>query len=343
MKTVIATGIPGCGRKDRYLTPWESYCRERGKNVKVFPVGEMMFEEAERIGCELNKDNVLNGDPDLLSALHLAVFNRIRGEIAMSGHQYDAIVPTVHSFFYWKKRFQRAYDRSLLSQFSPDVFVTFIDDGAKILERLSGREQWQDEKLTTQEILNWQNVEVETTSGIADLMPKPFFTLAVEQPISTLYKLVFHPEIEPVYIAMPITHLKSQEARNRINAFIKRLDRYFTVFNPLAIEVAGAVPLNDPNIDMTPFHHTVHRDLDWLIRRVKKMVVYWPEKPVPSPGREHETHAAFSKTKDVWVIYPADAASPFVSYFNTKFFRGEEAFFAFLDERYPERKDLNWD
>lgn len=342
MKTVIATGISGCGRKD-YLKQWEAYCRARGKNVKIFPVAEMMFEEAERIGCELNKENILNGDPDLLNALHLAVFHKISCEIAMSGHQYDAIVPVVHSFFYWKKGFQRAYDRSVLSQFSPDLLVTFIDDSAKILERLSGRAQWKDEKLTAQEILTWQNIEVETTSGIAGFAAKPFFTIAVEQPISTLYKLIFHPEIEPVYIAMPITHLKNQEARNRIDAFIKRLDRYFAVFNPLAIDAVGAVPLDEPDVDMTPFHHTVHRDLYWLIHQVKKIIVYWPEKIVSSPGREHETHGAFVRTKDVLVVYPAKEASPFVPYFSTKFFRGEESFFKFLDERYPERKDLNWD
>lgn len=342
MKTVIVTGIPGCGRKG-YLKQWEAYCRERGKNVKVFSVGEMMFEEAKRIGCELNKDNILNGDPDLLNALHLAVFHKICSEVAMSGHRYDAIVPTVHSFFYWKKQFQRAYDRSLLNQFSLDAFVTFIDDGAKILERLSGRAQWRDEKLTAQEILSWQNVEVDTTSGIADFAVKPFFALAVEQPTSTFYKLVFNPEIEPVYIAMPITHLKSPAARAKIDAFIKRLDRYFAVFNPLAIEAVGAVPLDEPNVDMAPFHHTVHRDLRWFVRRVKKVIVYWPEKSVSSPGANHEIHEAFTKTKDAWVIHPANEASPFVSHFSTKLFRGEEAFFQFLDEQYPERKDLNWD
>lgn len=342
MKTIIATGIPGCGRKD-YLARWEAYCRERGRNVQVFPVGEMMSEEAARIGFDLNMDNVLNGDPDFLNALHLAVFHRIRFEIATSGHQYDAIVPTVHSFFSWTARFQRAYDRSLFSRFSPDLFVTFIDYGAKILERLSNRAQWQGEKLTAQKILDWQNVEVETTSGIADFAAKPFFTLAVEQPISTLYKLIFHPEIEPVYIAMPITHLKSPAARASIDAFIKRLDRYFTVFNPLAIGDSEAVRLDDSNVDLAPFNHTVYSDLYWLIRQVKKVIVYWPEKIVSSPGREHETHAAFTKTKDVWVIYPPKEASPFVPYFSTKLFRGEESFFAFLDERYPERKDLNWD
>lgn len=342
MKTVIATGIPGCGRKD-YLARWEAYCRGRGKNVKFFPVAEMMFQEAERIGRKLNKENILYGDPDLLNAYHLAVFHRIQAEIAMSGYQYDAIVPAMHSFFYWQKRFQRAYDRSLLNLFSPDLFVTFIDDGAKIFERLSGRGQWQDEKLTAQKILDWQNVEVETTSGIADLMPKPFFTLAVAQPISTFYKLVFHPEIEKVYIAMPITHLKSPAARASIDAFIRRLDRYFTVFNPLAIEVSGAVHLDEPDVDMTPYHHTVHRDLYWLIRQVEKVIVYWPERPVSSPGANHETHEAFTKTKDVWVIHPSKEASPFVPHFSTKLFRGEDAFFAFLDERYPGRGDLQWD
>lgn len=341
MKRIIATGISGVGEKS-YFKALQEYSERRGKRVGVFHAGEMLLDRAADIGLNLNSENILNADPDLLNALRLSVFKDIDADIAKNAGYYDAVIFSVHSFFYWKKRFHRAHDRSL-GQFAPDLFLTCIDDGAKILERLSGRAQWRDEGLTALKVLDWQNIEVETTSGLADFVAKPFFALAVAQPISTLHKLMFHPEIEPVYVAMPITHLKSPEARARIDIFIRRLDRYFAVFNPLAIDMVGAVPLDDPNFDLTPHHHTVHRDLYWLVRQAKKIIVYWPEKIVPSPGREHETHAAFTKTKDVWVIYPGEGASPFVTYFNTKIFHDEESFFKFLDERYPERKDLNWD
>lgn len=340
MKLVIVTGISGCNRKE-YLNKWENYCKERGKKVKIFHVGELMFKHAYEIGLELNSENILNADPDLLHALRSAVFKGILAEISGSLKDYDAVVICIHGFFVWKKRFQRAYDR-FLNQFSPDMFITFVDDAPKMLKRLNERPQWQNEGLTHAEILSWQNVEVEVTSGWAEFAEKTFFAIAVEQPISTFYKLLFHPEIEPVYIAMPISHFREPADRARIDEFIRKLDGYFTVFNPLSVEAVGAVSVRGDRTNWAIYHHTVHRDLYWFVRKSKKIIVLWP-KTVASPGVNHETHESFAKTKDVWVVYLGEEASPFIAYFNTRLFTSEEEFFSFIDEKYPERKDLNWD
>ena len=340
MKLIIVTGISGCNRKE-YLDKWESYCEARGKKVKIFNVGEMMFKHAYEIGLELNSENILNADPDLLHALRSAVFKGILAEISGELKNYDAVVISIHGFFFWKKRFQRAYDR-FLNQFSPDMFVAFVDDAPKMLKRLSERPQWANENLTHTEILSWQNVEVEVTSGWAEFAEKSFFAVAVGQPISTLYKLIFHPEIEPVYIAMPISHFREPADRERIDKFIERLDKYFTVFNPLSVEAVGAVSVRGDRSNWAIYHHTVHRDLYWFVRKSKKIIVLWPE-TVPSPGVNHETHESFAKTKDVWVIYLGEEASPFIAYFNTRLFTSEKEFFSFLDKKYPERKDFNWD
>lgn len=341
MKLIIAAGISGCGRKE-YLAGWLDYCQSAGRNVKVFNVGELMFEHAYRIGIELSRENILNADPDLLQVLRSAVFEGIMAELSNGKAQgLDSAVVCIHGFFFWKRRFQRSYDR-FLNYFKPDMFVTFIDDFRNISTRLSSRPQWQKEELSHAEVLTWQNVEVEVTSGLAEFAEKPFFTLPTGQPTSTLYKLVFHPEIEPVYVAAPISHFRKPEEREIIDRFIAGIDRYFTVFNPLTVEIIGAMKISDISDfqKLTVAHHIVHRDLYWLVRSAKKVIVLMPG--APSPGVDHETHEAYDKTKDVWVVYLGEETSPFVTYFNTAIFKGEKEFFDFLDKKYPGRKDLKW-
>ena len=81
MRLIIATGISGSGRKE-YLSKWEEYCRIRGKRVKVYHVGELMFKLAKDMGLNFNPINILNGDQDILHILRTSVLNRILAEIS---------------------------------------------------------------------------------------------------------------------------------------------------------------------------------------------------------------------------------------------------------------------
>lgn len=340
MKLILATGISGVGEKI-YLKEWEDYCSKRGKKVKIFHVGEMMIEQARNCGIKINRDNFLNADKDLLQMARSAVFNEVLSEIAGNLKDYDAVVICIHAFMFWKERFYRTYDR-FLKNFSPDMYITFVDDFRNISNRLSQRGEWRG-KLTNTKILYWQNVEVEVTTGWADFADKPFFALSTGQPISTLYKITFHPEIETVYVKMPISHFREPEKRVIIDAFIKALDIPFTVFSPLAIEIVGMIPRDkfDDEETLIINNHVVHRDLYWFIPQCDIGVTFWPG-VVPSPGVNHEMHESHSKTKDEWVIYLGGEASPFITYFNTKFFKSQEEFFEFVYAKYPERKNLVW-
>jgi len=340
MKLILATGISGVGEKE-YLKEWEDYCLQRRKKVKIFNVGEMMLRHAHNCGIKLNRENFLNADKDLLQMARSAVFSRILSDIAGDLRDYDAVVVCVHAFMFWKERFYRTYDR-FLKNFSLDMYISFIDDFRNVSNRLNQRKEWEG-RLTYTKILYWQNVEVEVTMGWADFADKPFFALSTGQPISTLYKIVFHPEIETVYVKMPISHFREPEKRVIIDDFIKKLDIPFTVFSPLAIEIVGMIPRNKFSDEetITINNHVVHRDLYWFITQCDIGVTFWPA-VVSSPGVNHETHESHTKTKEEWVIYLGGEASPFITYFNTKFFSSQEAFFEFVYKKYPEREGFSW-
>lgn len=361
-KVIVATGISGCGRKE-CLSRWQEYAEVRGKKVKVFHVAKMMFNHAKRIGIHLNKNNILRGDRDFLDLLRSVVFKDIITEVSVNRDECEAVVICNHAGFYWNKHFIVTFD-TFVKELNPDLYVTFIDNQIHILERLSQRSQWQSQKLTESDILIWQGFEGELTAKFADMNGEPFFAVPVNAPPSLFHRLVFYPEIEAIYSAMPISHFTNPDDRKQIDQFIEKLEQYFAVFNPLAMEKVGAIKIGSKDVeedDEKVVHdHIIYRDLDWFVRRCKKIIVFWPQRPLPeevkkdknlvklwprvlpSPGATTESHAAYSMTKDVWLVCLNKEASPFMTHFCTEFFTSTKSFFDFLKEKYPDRVDMKW-
>ncbi len=345
MELVFTSGISGCDRK-RYCGDFVKYSESRGKQIEVFDIAQMMIRQADDIGYPINPKNITHADKAFLAALRSAVFTKIGNEIKSRLHSYDAVIINMHSWLFGKELFWLTSDRFLdgfLDEFPADLYITFIDDFRHIYNRLAQREQWSSEKLTFTKILYWQNIEVEFTRGLANTRRKSFFALATGQPVWTLYKLIFHPEIETVYVKMPISHFRAPEKRTIIDDFIKELDRPFNVFSPLSVEVVGVTPIDkfDDEEIQTIDNHVVNRDLDWFVEQCDFGINIWPE-VVPSPGVDHETHRSYIRTKEEWTVYLGKERSPFISFFNTGFFRSTEEFFEFVYKKYPERKNLSW-
>lgn len=329
---VIVTSISGSGRK-RYLKDFEEYALKHKKRVKIYHVGQMIFEHANKIGVLITPENVLNANPYVLNSLRSAVFENILSSLNKELKENDAVIVSIHSFFYWKKIFTRAYDRFYLRQFSPDMFVTFIDDTSLIKRRLNRRAQWKPEKLTEQELLLWQNVEVEVTAAWAEMNLKPFYVIPVNQSLETLYRILFCPKYEPVYMSMPMTHLKNKKDKEKIDKFVKVLEKYFVVFDPRNVEVGPAPTKTKKRENLIIYNQTVNRDLYWLIKQSRKVIAYFP-KVVSSPGVINELREAYETSKDVWLIYPSKRGSPFITYFCNRIFSGEKEFFSFLKKNY---------
>jgi hypothetical protein len=363
-RIIIASGIPGCGR-DEFLAGWVKYCEARGKRVRVYSAGDLMYEHFEEIGESIDPKHILDVDPGRLQNARSAVFQKILSEITDNPDKYDAVVICMHMWFRWNDVYLDAYDRFLKNFLDKaTAFVTFINDFRPILRNLQSREQWRDQGLTGTEILRMQNIEVVSTYRVADLFNIPFHAVATTQQPSEFYKLVFHPEIETVYVGMPISHLRNPKDRKRIDGFIAKLSRYFRIVNPLSVEIVGAIHFGrggkSPDNSLAVHRHIAHRDLYWFVHFSDIMVAYWPKvippeivrenpeilklwpKAIPSPGLVSEMASAHKEGKDVWTVFLESEASPFIIYHTTKLFLSEEEFFRFLEKKYPDRKDLVW-
>jgi len=324
---IIASGISGSGRKE-YLEKFAEYAKTRKKKVKIYHVGQMLFEQAARIGVNVTAENILNTNPSVIASLRSVVFEQVMHTLPGDLKDCDLVIISVHTFFFWKKVFTRAYDRFYLREFKPDMYVSFIDNSINIQRRLDARRQWQSEPLSQEEILLWQNIECEVTAEWAELYQKPFYAMAVQQPIATFHNLIFHPEVEQIYVSMPMTHLTAPSDKAKVDKFVNRLSQYFTVFDPRSVEID--IPNKIGDSDKAIYHQTVKRDLYWLIKQSKKVIAYFP-KNVSSPGVINELREAYETNKDVWLIFPTKQKSPFLVYFCSKVFDSETQFFKFLE------------
>src|SRR3989338_2282432 len=103
---IITTGISGCERKE-FLSLLEKFAENHRKSLKIYNVGQMIFEQAEKIGITLTPENVLNANPQVINSLRSAVFESILSSLKKDLKTYDAVFISIHAFFFWKKIFTK--------------------------------------------------------------------------------------------------------------------------------------------------------------------------------------------------------------------------------------------
>ena len=331
----VTTSISG-SRRDEYLGNFKTYAETRGKQVKIYHVGDMLFEHAEQIGVKMNRKNVLNTNKQTLNAIRSAVFERIVSEIPDLVVQGFSIVVDNHASFYWKYRYELAFDHNYLRRLNPDLFINFVDDADSVVAALKAREQWQeflfegkgdDDRYALERILEWQSVEVEWTKGLAQLDLKRFFVVPAQASESIMYRLMFEPWRKVFYFGMPLTLLHGDEytdARRRIDDLGLWLERSVIVMDPRFIE--PLTPEHLSKINPVVYHQVVARDLYWLIPQCDGMVAFFPEVAF-SAGVNNEMREVHETNGDTFLIYPeGKAISPFLTEWSDKVFRHEEKF-----------------
>ncbi|MFH1978992.1 MAG: hypothetical protein ABII97_01215 [Patescibacteria group bacterium] len=339
-KLVWVTGISGCRRKD-YLDKWRIFCGKKGKRIKIYNVGQMMFPWAKQYcGLDLDSRYVLNTPEHTLNAIRGGVFESIlggeeRSRLNRELEEYDAVVISVHNKFLWKKCMIRAYASSFLSRFNPDMFVSFVDPSEVILERLNSREQWQGQNLTEDDILWWQEAEVDSTIAFPEWlgMDKKWVAMPSQQPLSFLYFLLFEPWRPLMYAQMAISHAGAEEEREkkleRIMRFISNVSDFFPILNPLLIKTGNIEP---GTVGTKQDHQTVKRDNKWYIGACDITIANILE-PVFTPGVIDEMREAQDTNKESWAIF-AGGRSPFLEHRLTpeRVFQTATDFFKFIKE-----------
>lgn len=342
-KLVVTTAITGCEDK-LYLKQFCEDCKKRGKLVKVYSVGEMIVDLAKQRGFSHNPAKILNTRQHTILALRIAVFREIINQLPNDLVNYDAVIISAHSVFWWKGAFIHAnLEKDIMELcdhgFRPDMFITFIDAGEDILENLNKRPIWQEQDITEQVILLWQNVEVNNTRAFTNWLNmghRSFFALPIKQPTKTLYGLIFEPEIPVVYAQMPITHLNRSELK-KVRRFIDKLREYFIVFDPLTIET-GKVKMSCEDGEVHTRHlQTVYRDLYWFLGQADMSIAYIV-KPVFTPGVIDELREAYDSAKDTMVVFPGHQ-SPFLAFLAfKKIFSTPQDLFEYIEKHFSKRK-----
>ncbi|MDD5417898.1 MAG: AAA family ATPase [Candidatus Nanoarchaeia archaeon] len=346
-KVIVVTGISG-SRSKEFCT---KYAPE-SKSVKVYHTGDMLYEKAKESFKDYTpKENLLNIELSTLNLLRNSVFKQIADEIKNPKKEYDRIIIDTHAKFFWNYVYHNAFDLSYLNMISADLFITIIDKPSAILTNQRRKEMGRAQKHDLEDILFWQNNEVDTTEHMSAVgKQKPFYILPSKQDpiiIENLLKSKFL-----IYLSMPMTDCNS-EANSKVTDFAEKL-------NNVGIEITGCpTPVIDPRTidiehdkEILKFmgkkdaseldeaekqvferfklindSQTIHRDLNWYIGKSTHVVAYYPPGTEISKGVSDECTRAFESRKYVYVVFPKKNKSPFIRISHDVFENGDE----FLD------------
>lgn len=344
---VIATGISGSGRGE-YLRRVVEYARSEGKEVKLFDVGKMMFDTAEKLGIRIPEDKILDLAPSTLSYLRTTVFEQILRE----SREYENIIVSTHACFRWRRHLLQAFDFHYLDQLKPNMYISIVDSIASIKARLEAKEGWRG-RLMLKDIIVWRDEEVFITKSVADFQRKPFYVIAYKEPAETLYRLMFEPDVKKTYLSYPITHSeRNEENLRRKDKFRDKLrEAGLIVFDPMEIEDVRLLEMLEDNrdgveVEVDGFktfipaeeirdvaediqHQTVANDYQ-LIDQSDFVTVYY-YLPVMSPGVLSEMTYGFTNNKHVYVVFEGPE-SPFFRYYSTRIFKDEGSLLKFYYE-----------
>ncbi len=323
---VFCSGISGVGATE-HIKKVVRYAQSRQEEIKVFNVGQEVRDAAERYGFPITPTGVLDLGKRTIHYLTGAVYEKIAGEI----NNYQNCIIDAHIYFCWRGAFTNAMTPKMVELLNPDVYVTLMDLGRPILANLENDYlQWKKEvetkNLTIENILHWQNYEVNTTEQWALLHKKPMYVLptndsADKDLVDSLYKIATRKEVEVAYVSFPISHIKNDaESQSKIDQFVQELRRFknLAAISPRAVELP-----DDPS--KIEDQHTVMQDLEWFVEKsTSRIFVYFPKK-VYSRGVDSEATKAKESCKEVWFIAPEDMYDPFTnSAIHQRFYSPEE-------------------
>jgi len=358
---VIITGQVGVD-KGPYLERLAEVARQRGHDMALFHVGQMMYQEAP----DVPPGRILNLPISRLGTLRRAVFK----EILRQADRYKHVVINTHATFRWRHGLFAAFDFDQTRAFNADLYVTLLDNAESVHQRLM---RDHDIDHTLKDIMVWREEEVLATEVLANIARGHghFYMLSRGRhvpTVETLYRLIFEPQRPRTYLSYPMSHVADQpDILERIERFRSVVQAHFTTFDPgdvdeyrlyLAAEHAQQEGRDTITIDAAEgkvvfrteevlqiagdiLGQIYARDFK-MIDQSDMIVSYIPElpggKPALSSGVERELHHAFEAGKEVYVVWCCRAIpSPFITETASRVFRGLDEAMEYLLHRFAGR------
>ena len=155
---VVMTGQVGVDKKP-FIERVASIARQRGKEVAVCHVGNMMYREAPDVA----PGRILDLPRSRLNGLRRSVFK----DILQIAEKADNVLVNTHVTFRWKHGLFPAFDHDQMVALDADLFMTLVDNVDSVHERLA-REH--DINHTLKDILVWREEEVLATEVMSTII-----------------------------------------------------------------------------------------------------------------------------------------------------------------------------
>ena len=354
---IVVTGMVGVDKKS-YLQRVCQFAAEKGKEVVLCNVGDMMYAEAP----DVPPGKILDISMKRLSSLRRSVFKDI---IAKARNVSNLIVNT-HATFRWRHGLFPAVDFDQMRQLNADMYICLIDGIAALHTRLA------DEHATEhslKDLLVWREEEIIGTEmlckGINEKIP--FYCLArgaEEETVDAFYGLAFDGSRRKAYLSFPMTHVGDMEiVKKQIDDFRRLMKRLFICFDPGDLEesylpnlaknakVCGSAFIEAKTLGQKirlDLHEVeqIERDINsqtyardfMLIDQSDMIISFIPTladgRAAISSGVERELQHAHESAKEVYVIWTAKQnPSVFVTQTATKVFKNLSNATEFLTQK----------
>jgi len=368
MRTVI-TGQIGMDKKP-YLEKVKQIGGERGGNIEIFNVGQMMYTE----GPDIRPGRILDLPLSRLHSLRRAVIKDIISETSPIDDHPNVIMNT-HATFRWRHGLFPAFDFDQMEAFQPNLFICLVDNIEVVHDRLHAEH---DIDATLKDCMVWREEEILATELLAQAVGcrNSFYVLSRgrhQDTAETCYRLIARHDLKKVYPSFPMSHVMDMpDVLAEIDQFRAALSEHFITFDPADVDekllldrgIEAAKNGKDwieveahafgGRQDGEPMRVSVREILDIagdidgqiymrdfrLIDQSDMIVSLVPELagglPGLSSGVERELQHAWEHTKEVYVVWkPAKTPSPFITETATKIFGSvDEAMNYFSEQGY---------
>ena len=363
----VVTGQIGIDKKP-YLEAIVNRAGERGREIPLFNVGQMMYAE----GPDIHPGRILDLPLSRLASLRRAAFKDIISRTKPEDDYQDIIVNT-HATFRWRHGLFSAFDFDQVSELQANMFICLLDNIEVVHHRLHAEH---DIDATLKDCMVWREEEIIVTEMLANAMGcrDEFYILSRgrhQDTVETALRLVTRPDLKKVYPSFPMSHVMDMpDILAEIEHFRSELANHFITFDPADVDekllldrgLAAATEGSDwievephsfgGRADAEPVKVSVREILDIagdvdgqiymrdfkLIDQSDMIVSLVPELaggiPGLSSGVERELHHAFEHTKEVYVVWkPKKNPSPFITETATRIFSSvDEALAYFRDQ-----------
>ncbi len=356
----LVTGQVGMDKK-HYLETVRHLAGERGENVDIYHVGDIMYDEAK----DVKPGRILDLPLSRLQALRRSAFKDVIAEAAGKPN----IIVNTHATFRWRHGLFAAFDFDQIRKLEPDTLICLLDNIEVVHDRLH-RDHTLD--ATLKDLMVWREEEIMATELLAQALGcgNRFYIVSRGREADTLetsFRLICRPQMRKVYPSFPMSHVVDMpEVLAEIDAFRGELSRHFITFDPGDVDekllldraIAAAkdgqdfvetkARINGTTLLKVPVKQIldIAGDIDGQIyARDFKMIdqsdmiaSYIPELPGGMPGLssgvERELQHAFEHGREAYVIWkPKRSPSPFITETATRVFRTTAEAMAYFDER----------